>query len=43
MMSIVPGMVLVLADLAQCRLAFDLDHDVDVFDLRIHALLLPCR
>src|SRR5258707_1906018 len=32
-----------MADLAQCRLAADLDHDVDVPDLRVHALLLPCR
>ena len=32
-----------LAGLAQCRLAADLDHDVDVPDLRVHALLLPCR
>src|SRR5262249_53280488 len=28
---------------AQCRLAADLDDDVDVPDLRVHALLLPCR
>ncbi len=32
-----------LADLAQCRLAADLDHDLDVPDLRVHAFLLPCR
>ncbi len=32
-----------LADLAQCRLAADLDDDIDVPDLRVHAFLLPRR
>ena len=37
------GAISRLADLAQCRLAADLNDDVDVPDLRVHALLLPCR
>ena len=32
-----------LVDLAECRLASDLDHDLDVSDLRVHAPLLSCR
>ena len=43
MMSILAGDRPRLADLAQCRLAADLDDDVDVPDLRVHAFLLPCR
>src|SRR6476620_107690 len=37
------GAISRLGGVAQCRLAADLDDDVDVSDLRIHALLLPCR
>src|SRR5262245_27177977 len=32
-----------LVDPADCRVTFDLDHDLDVSDLRVHALLLSCR
>ena len=43
LMSIPLAIVAGLPRLAECRMASDLDDDVDVSDLRIHAFLLPCR